>query len=203
MNERIREQVRAFVHSDLLDEFESLTVEVDDLRKRLNAETAKDKAWSLALKWATIILSLTRLESALLSGVLPILEESLAETEEEVIKIRQQREEAEQMVYEFRREVGHLRPFNSEADKKRHAEAEKAKEERNKILFNTGQRLQEISLSNAPVRAAIGQIKLSIRSLRHFQENRFPQPVKKLAYRNMAGPAPIDPSKDRFRSFCG
>lgn len=100
------------------------------------------------------------------------------ETEDEVIRIQQQRAEAEQMVYEYCREVVRLRPLSSEADKKHQAEVNKAKEEPNRNLFATVQCLEEIAQNNKPFRVAIGQIKLSIRGLRHFHENLYPQPVK-------------------------
>jgi len=61
--------------------------------------------------------------------------------------------------------------------------------------------LDEIARNNAPFRVAIGQINTSIRALRHFQENRFPQPLKESLYRHTAGPAPVDPSKDRLEVF--
>jgi hypothetical protein len=44
-------------------------------------------------------------------------------------------------------------------------------------------------------------MKTSIRAPRHFQENRFPQPVKESLRRHTGGPKPVDHSKDRLEAF--
>ncbi len=185
MNERIREQVRSFVHPDLLDEFEGLAIEVDDIWERLNAETDKTKAWKLAVRWATAILTLTRMESALLSSVLPIIEESFVETSDEMAQIRHQQDEADRMVYELRR--GQVpRPLDPEGDARYYAEVEETKATRNEIQLRLGKRLRELARINESARVARSQVGLSLRVLRQFISNRFPQPISPSPYRRMS-----------------
>jgi hypothetical protein len=114
--------------------------------------------------------------------------------------IRRQQEAAEGIVYELRRGPG-PRPLDPEGDARYHAQVEEAKARRNEIQFSLGARLRKLARINEPARGARTQIGLSLRVLRTFINNRFPQPIRPSPYRRMHGPGSPDLSRDPLEAF--
>lgn len=200
--DRARNQIRSYVPPDMLEQFEDLCETTDDLWDRLDAEQDPSKAWGLAVDWATSILALARSESALLSGILPHLRASLESGEGRIAEIRVEQENARKTVYELRGPDGmSVQPLQVGRSERRAKESEEAKAERNAELIRLGEELRKIAAERAPVRLAIGQVGLSLRALRLFQDTRFPVPLKKRPFKLMSGVANPDLTQDPLKAF--
>jgi hypothetical protein len=196
---RVRDVIRDAIDESSLEHFETMCIDVDKLRKSLVKETNKEQAHNKAVAWASSVLGLARIESALLSSVLPLIEADIEVSDRKIAKLNQEKAEAEDLVYSLRKSPNHpvpLSPTVNKADAERKAEATL---ERNQILYKVGDQLHELTTERRPILQSIGQIKVMIRALRKFSNSHFPTPMK--PNRSPMAPSVVDPDGDPLVAY--
>jgi len=196
---KARSVIRENIDDESLVHFEKQCVIVDKLFDILEKETDPDKAYTMAIAWASSVLSLARTESALLSSIFPELEADLEESSKKISALSQRKRDAEEMVYALRGPTMSVAPLSMEVDLARAKEVKAAKRRRGEIFAEVRAELEPLLDEREPVQSSIGQIKLMLRALHAFTENRFPTPSRKL--RNSMSPASLDPRADPLAAF--
>jgi len=196
---KARDVIRDNIDDESLVHFEKQCVAVDRLFDILEKEQDPEKAYTLAISWASSVLALARTESALLSSIFPELEADLEESSEKISALSQRKREAEDMVYQLRGPTMSVAPLSLEVDLARAKEVKAAKKRRNEIFAEVLDGLDKLRPEREPLLQSIGQIKLMLRALHTFTVNRFPMPSRKL--RNPMSPASLDPRADPLAAF--
>lgn len=195
----VRQTIRDVIDETSLSAFEDAVETADRLFIIMEKATKPDEAFSLAVGWATAILTLARLESSLLSSVLPLYEADLEPTSEKIAALNQRKADAEAMVYELRGPTIRVAPLSTEVDERRAREIRDAKANRNRVFTKVRDEMALLRVEREPIELTVGRIKLRLRALRHFVETRFPVPL--LPSRNPMKPARADPRADPIAAF--
>lgn len=197
--EKVRSQIRQYVRSEFLDEFEALCEDADGLWDELDGETDSSKAWDLALSWSTNILSLAKMERALLSEILPTMQAEIDAFIPETVALNQRLERANDLTYALR--SGSVRqPQNIDQTAKLQVHRE-AKATKLRLVAELGKEGQVLAESKRPLKAAVGGIKSSIRILTAYIDARFSvmKPMSRFApgvdLRQISGQSESDPHK--------
>lgn len=197
--DHVRNIIREHIDEVSLDEFEAQCKTVDSLLGVLERETDPEAAYTLAIGWASSVLSLARIESALLSSVLPEFESELEEIDGKIAILDGRRRDAENMVYELRGSSGDVMPLSMKTDPRRTKEIADAKEARNQVFAEVRKAFVPLNAERIPLMEAIGGISRTLRALSHFVEHRFPIPSRKR--RNPMAPTSPDPRADPLAAF--
>ena len=198
--DHVRTIIRENVAEESLEHFEKQCTVVDELSDTLKKEEDPDKAYTVAVAWATSILSLARMESALLSAVLPEFVLDLKKISEQGAALNKRKREAENLVYNLRGgSPSTVQPLSMERDLVMAEKREKATKRRNEIFAEVREGWEELGPEQNSLSMSIGQIKLMLRALRAFTENRFPQPTRKA--RNPMARLSFDSGADPIAAF--
>ena len=194
-----RDVIRDTVDEASLGAFEAQCETVDELLGVLERENDPDSAFTLAIAWASAVLSLARIECALLSSVLPEYQDDMEQVNAKVKELVQQRTEAENVMFELRGSSGDVQPLSMKRDPARIAAKADAKQHRDKVYAETLRELVPLQREQAPISHTIGAIDRTIRALLHFTDTAFPVPTRKS--RSPMGRANEDRSADPLAAF--
>lgn len=199
MIDRVRQRIRQHIHAEFLGEFEALCEVTGDLWDKLNAETGPVKARALALAWSMSALSLAKTEYELLAEILPDMEQELDAFSSEIQDLNKRTEEAQGLMDDLHGgDVPQPQTIDRDARIKEHRERKATKLI---MLRQISNEAQAITANQAPLLAAIGGVKLSVRTLKVYIDTHFSvaKPMSRFApgmdLRETSGKSESDPHK--------
>lgn len=196
--DRVRSVIRTYVHEDDLKEFEVLCESTDDLWSQLDLEEDPKEAWNLALAWSTSMLRLAGTEHTLLSKILPVMQQELDAFNPAVKDLNERTTEAQELTRDLGGGSVGPQPQNIDHEAKR-KELRKRKSMQKHLLTEQGVEGHAISAKQVTLRAAIGKVNLSIRTLAVVIDTRVPEDFANLWAESMD---PENRNKaDKLRKF--